>query len=686
MMKRVLLLAVAGVTVAACSCSDDPSSGIGPGRKKDAAVDSGDLDADDNVDACPPTGCTPGGTVTLDSDWLPGDDDTLFGGVTEEPGGPGEDPWLTLGDDQNVDTLAESVWVSNTGEGTVSRLSVTTGKEIARYVSSVKDTGSRPWGFADARPWDEACVAPFFSEVDGTGNCPSRTAVDQRYDAYVANRAFDGRSSVTKFANKVGDCIDRNTDGDIQTSEDKDANGSIDMNQSLPDADREFWGEDDECILWTRPTGAASGEVARALAVGKASGQAGTVGDLWVGLNFAQKLVRMDANTGDVEETLDVAPVAPYGAAAGPDGRVWFVFSPEASDDVDTPEDETRQVLGYVERDDNGDYVTGRAPALPDTITTTCLVSYGVALDAKGRVWIANVGCSPGILYFDPSTSTWAAIDPPPVRRYGALGSEIGNQCLPMEAGAYALCADGVTDMSDTTAIPVAARGVGVSFDSVWFAISFRCTIATFGSCFGNLENLVGRIDISGATPVFSKYLAMPASSAPVGVGYSSNGKLWAVGQGSNQVSYVSLDNNDEVVGAWSSQPVGSTPYTYSDFIGFGLNVLATPDGYFRQVIEGCPVDQITRWKSITFDAEEPTNTNIKFSARAASSKTDLEDTAWIENFDGASPISLEDAPGPVPNGRFFELEILLQTTDPAVRPKVRNVSVSFTCEPATPN
>src|SRR5204862_1233934 len=57
---------------------------------------------------------------------------------------------------------------------------------------------------------------------------PSRTAVDWNGDVWVANRAFGGQSSVTKIANDMSECSDRNGAPGIQTSSDVNGDGIID--------------------------------------------------------------------------------------------------------------------------------------------------------------------------------------------------------------------------------------------------------------------------------------------------------------------------------------------------------------------------------------------------------------------------------------------------------------------------
>lgn len=96
-----------------------------------------------------------------------------------------------------------NIWISNTPEGTVSKIDTMTGVEVGRY-----RTGA-----------------------DGSSD-PSRTSVNLLGDVAVVNRAG---GSVVKIAAVEDRCVDANGDGEIQTS-----TGPTNV---LP------WGQD-ECVRW----------------------------------------------------------------------------------------------------------------------------------------------------------------------------------------------------------------------------------------------------------------------------------------------------------------------------------------------------------------------------------------------------------------------------------------------------
>src|SRR5690606_26428184 len=144
----------------------------------------------------------------------------------------------------------------------------------------------------------------------------SRSAVDQNFDAYVGNRAFGRQGTVTKYANREVDCVDRNANGTIDTSRDIDGNGRIDMGTA------EFVGPDDECILWTAGIG-GNDALPRALTIGLAPPDS-FIGDVWVGLFNQRQACRLDPVTGATRACMDIGSFQTYGMAADSADRIWL--------------------------------------------------------------------------------------------------------------------------------------------------------------------------------------------------------------------------------------------------------------------------------------------------------------------------------------------------------------------------
>ncbi|MBK7829026.1 lyase [Nannocystis sp.] len=255
------------------------------------------------------------------------------------------------------------LWVANTDQGSISKVNTETLVEEARYFSDLTQSGA---------------------------SSPSRTSVNITGRFVVVSNRNTGW--VTKVAANKADCIDKNGNGMIETSPDKDT--------LLP------WGSD-ECQLW-------STQVTNNVFSGGAGprGTTWTPGDfnketcqfdnqkVWVGwLTGPGQAVmgRLDGETGALEVTVPLpnwplydAPngYAPYGAAVDAAGYVWTsaVFS-DSTWRIDPVTLEVKQYSGG-----NGD------------------AHYGMTTDSKGKVWFANYTGHGGVSMFDPMTEQFTII------------------------------------------------------------------------------------------------------------------------------------------------------------------------------------------------------------------------------------------------------------------------------------
>ncbi len=270
----------------------------------------------------------------------PSDDDPGSTGLVPNPDGPG----VILGQSDEQEGFA---WIANAEEGTVSKLDIATGAEIGRYAVGLSGTSA---------------------------DSPSRTAVDDYQNAYVANRAFDLQGSVTKIASTGRYCIDRNANGAIDTSSGPTA---------LP------LGED-ECVLWTSQVGGTNA-IPRSLVV-----DFGTVdylgGHPWVGTFNEQRLTQLDPADGTILSEVDI-DVYPYGTAIDSEGWIWVsgrssfaiqrahYMSHEVEPAIDIPEE----------------ICHGTNP-------------YGITIDREDRVWV-GVWSEGGACRYDPATGDWFFVD-----------------------------------------------------------------------------------------------------------------------------------------------------------------------------------------------------------------------------------------------------------------------------------
>lgn len=572
-------------------CADVDCDDTNAMRGGAEVCDEIDNDCDGNVDEGVPelcADCAPGceaQSIPGPGGWTP--DDENSDGVIVDDGGA-----LTLGRNE---ATAFAVWIANSQEGTVSKLDSRTGAEVARYPSV---GAGAPAGVP---LWSDVCNS------SNIGNCPSRTAVDQNFDAYVANRAFGNQGSVTKYANRETDCVDRNVNGVIDTSRDLDGNGRIDIGTA------EFVGPDDECILWTAAVGAGY-SLPRALTIGLAPPDS-FVGDVWVGLFNQRQACRLDPVTGATRACMDIANYNTYGMAADSANRIWLADRSGGR----------RDVVGYI---DTGAMTFTPVAALPD-LGGTCAIPYGITVDGAGDVFIANQ-CDPSVWRYRPSTGEWTPVD-------------------------------AAAPFSGTP------RGVAADETHLWVALSHD------GDGFGgSVTNRIRQYLLSDLSFVAEH---RSPGSAPIGIGVSFDGSIWAINQSSSSAARF-----EPTTGAWTEHPVGVGPYTYSDFIGFGLNVFAEPRGHYSFIVEGCD-SGVQIWRGARYVAEVPPSTEVTLFARTADTVDALAAEAWVGPFTG-NPASFLEAPGPLPNRRYLQVDIRLSTTDRTTAPRVLGIDVAGVCEP----
>jgi hypothetical protein len=485
----------------------------------------------------------------------------------------------------------EYLWVANSSEGTISKVDTSELVEAGRYNSvGPNDDGLTP----------------------GSQNSPSRTGIDLNGDMFVANRAFSRQPSVTKIANR--DCIDRNGNGRIETSVDANANNVIDRNDP-----REFFGDNDECFLWSEAVG-QSGGTARALAI-DAGDANNPYGNVWVGMYTHREFYGLQGQDGTLIARPGLQnPVsighAPYGAVVDSNGYVWSGTLSQGT------------IVGFDSR-------TGRAGGVVSPAQGAPSASYGFTLDGENRLWVGAQ--SSGVNRYNP----YRDANGNPINDPLAGGGEWRNDSCHGER-CY-------------------MRGGGADAQGrIWFANNY-------GSVMGwRTDNMqyIGNYPLGG--------------SSVTGAGIDFNGYVWGV-SGSGFTARIDPNNPNDV----RRVNVGTGPYTYSDFTGFGLRNFTAPRGGYKTVVEGCEKLD-TDWLSLNATATLPPETRIEFRARVAETRDELQDPGlriygpWVRsNEEDQLPADLGELPG----GRFMQLEIFLVSTDREATPILRGYDVQFECQ-----
>jgi DNA-binding beta-propeller fold protein YncE len=349
------------------------------------------------------------------------------------------------------------IWVANSTQGTVSKINTETGVEEGRYRS-----------------------APSKSE-------PSRTSVNQYGDVAVANRS---PGSVTKISAAPARCVDANSNGQIDTS-----TGPNDIRP---------WGQD-ECVLWHRAVPSISYNTGP-----RPTAWEGTTRDprtcvtptprLWVGFRDGStaKFWRLQGDTGELLDSASFAnwpgSYGPYGGAVNAAGDLYVIGiddAPVVRVDADTM-------------------------IVSEILVPTAASKYGIALDAKGNLWISGTVPGSNMFHFDVESDTWSA-----------LGNGGGNWIL----------------------------GIAVDQeDRVWGAGSGPCRLVEASVDDKNYVNT---------------NIELPGCSQPWGVSVDDEGYVWVVDK-ANKAFKVDPDTYEiklVVTGLVD-------PYTYSDMTGQGLKLV----------------------------------------------------------------------------------------------------------------
>lgn len=346
-------------TAAVPTSTGDTGSGGESGTDSSAAETSGTSTTADPSSSTEPT--TTGSTTAADTDA-----GTTGQACNDGGGGVVEFSYL---------------WVANTDQGSISKINTLTVTEEARYWSDPVQSGD-----AD----------------------PSRTSVNLTgRSVVVSNR---GAGTITKIATTTQDCIDKNGNGLIDTSPNKD---------TLLDYDKE------ECVLWTtkvnEPFSEGSGPRSTAFGIPTFNQDTCEYEDekVWVGYLVAPgqaQMARLDSVTGAIEETVDLPdwPVdedapngyAPYGAAIDPQGYVWTTA--------------VHSNTAYRIDPVTLDVELFEGPELDR--------HYGMAFDPEGRLWFSNWGGHGGISMFDPANESWSVIPDSQGNVYRGIGTDsLGN-------------------------------------------------------------------------------------------------------------------------------------------------------------------------------------------------------------------------------------------------------------------
>ncbi|MFL5321696.1 MAG: hypothetical protein ACJ790_18685, partial [Myxococcaceae bacterium] len=561
---------IAGCSCKGCSNSIDVGSngsggGSGGGQSAGGGTGGGDPTGDeDGGDGTSVIGVDPFGFI------LDGGSNSSGDGVKPHPDGG-----ITL--DSNEVQL-HFMWIANNTEGTVSKFDTKTGKEVGRYYSVIPINGA---GANNGLTGDPAY-----------GNSPSRTAIDLYGDMWVANRApgTGKQGSATKIANDVSSCVDRNGNGQIDTSKDVNGDGVIQPSEMITPTDWANPMQYDECVLFTTALGNACPDDGcvngRAIAISVGIEQG--AGDVWVGLWKDQRFYKLRSTDGAIVPVNTAGDLyvslgfGPYGAVVDGQGRLWAV----------APGERHLALIDTVSGALINDNITpGGAIGLPG--------AYGIAIDGKDRVWLAGWGAGAKAARYDHGPG---------------LGASVGSWTE--------------FDFTNTTSqngTPF-GQGRGIAADDkgyIWMSgsynVAFSATVAQL-IAFDQETGVPKKFQTgSGAVDFIDATDAVTGQS--IGVGLDGDDQPWVNNYSGNVMR---IDRDTGAITRTASQT--GTLYTYSDFTGYALRKFVSPRGTYRQDFTGCGAD--TEWRSLNWTFSAPTGTSIEAYVKVANSLAALNSSS----------------------------------------------------------
>ena len=557
------------------------------------------------------------------------------------------------------------IWISNTTQGTVSKINTRTFVEEGRYAMGPAASLNADNDAKNSHNGD--CN---ISANNNSAGCedPSRTSVNGAGDVFVGLRS---RGGVVKVKGDAERCPDTNGDGTVTTS-----NGRTNILQ---------YGSDD-CVLW-RTIFPGSKQRVRAVAAQDIPsldfGQPRSI--VWVGDDDgAGTIWKVDGETGEVLLTITNPPAAPYGMALDGNGQLWIsgrngnAANRRALGRIDTTRCDSDNCGGASFCNTDASF-SNCSDAIMQRIDVGDRYTYGITVDGKGRVWMA----------VNRDNLQGGRIRA--VVRYSTAASASGIGAVESNGQAF-----DCSQRGGTCTTPIAP---GSSLENYrWLEVrtpTFReprgVTASPNHKLFVAMSSGGDIVEIDTDNPGTPSTIQNSSTGDNWGMATDVDGHVWTVGRNQALPRIFDLDGTRLNVGVGAQDISLRGPYTYSDMTGSQLRLATNPAGRYSRVFEGCSdAGEVTTWQAAGWIGQVPEGASMMLYVRSAATVPGLEDESFVKLAEvppDTSPASIHALfeSSSMTHERFLEVEVRLsagvEVNGRRLSPRVSALDVGFTCE-----
>jgi PKD repeat protein len=289
---------------------------------------------------------------------------------------------------------------------------------------------------------------------------------------------------------------------------------------------------------------------------------------------------------------------------------------------------------------------TGQVTRTVD-VTATGTTPYGAVIDRSGNLWSASWEQG-WVLRINPTTGEQTKF-PLAHASYGLGVDKLGHLFVSGWYGNLSRIniSTGAVDWS--VGAGYGSRGICVTDDNdVWVAATNDQTVRRYGQD-GTLKATISTAPVG-----------------PTGVAVDAAGKIWAMGQYSeNAVRINPATNTVELSKPILGSGTGEAHYSYSDMTGIVARTVTTRIGTWTVVHDSGSAS--TAWGTVSWNGSTPASTSIVARVRSSSNQTTW--SSW-ENASNGTALSA------TPVGRYLQIEVTLQSALVDVTPVLYDLTV----------